>query len=246
MRVVMAGTLARTFDPLSSLGLEKETTVAASRSKAVFDVANRVVASQLGNPSGPLGSVVARVLNRGNAPTITAAVAALDLPEQATVADIGFGGGLGLDLLLAATSGVVHGIEPSADMVKRASRTHSVAISRGRLQLHTATMDALPFDADALDAWISLNTIYFIPNLGPAFADAHRVLKPSGRGVIGLADPDWLGSRPFAKHGFIVRTADAVTAELNQAGFDVARQTVRASQSTGGGAAYTLLICQLN
>lgn len=240
----MTGTLARLVDPLPTLVDRRETTMAASKGKAVFDVANRVVASQLGNPTGPLGSVVARVLNRGNAPTITAAVAALDLPEQATVADIGFGGGLGLDLLLAATSGVVHGIEPSADMVKRASRAHPGEVSSGRLQLHTATMDALPFDAAALDAWISLNTIYFIPDLGAAFADLRRVLKPSGRGVIGVADPDWLGSRPFAKHGFIVRSADAVSAELTQAGFDVERQTVQASQSTGGGASYTLLICR--
>jgi ubiquinone/menaquinone biosynthesis C-methylase UbiE len=218
--------------------------VAAFRGKAVFDVANRVVASQLGNPAGPLGSIVARVLNRGNRPTIAAAVTALDLTDQETVADIGFGGGLGLDLLLAATSGVVHGVEPSPDMVKRAGRAHRGEVSSGRLQLHTATMDALPFDDASLDAWISLNTIYFIADLGTAFADLCRVLKPSGRGVIGMADPDWLGSRPFAKHGFIVRPADEVVGSLARAGFNVERRTVQASQSTGGGAAYTLLVCR--
>jgi arsenite methyltransferase len=211
---------------------------------AVFDAANRLVAGQLGNPTGPLGSVIARVLNKGNAPTITAAVLALELSGQETVADIGFGGGLGLDLLLDATTGSVHGVEPSSDMVKRAERTHPDDVSGGHLCLHVGTMDALPLDNSSLDAWISLNTIYFIPDLAPAFADLRRVLKPSGRGVIGMADPAWLGRQPFAKHGFTVRPVDEVSAVLARAGFDVELRTVQAGKSTGGGAVYNLLVCR--
>ena len=62
-------------------------------------VLDRLVARQLGHPKGLLGAVIARVLNKGNAPTIAAAVAALELAGTETAADIGFGGGLGLHLL---------------------------------------------------------------------------------------------------------------------------------------------------
>lgn len=210
----------------------------------VFDVAMRLVARQLGDPAGPLGSLVARGLNKGNAPTITAAVAALDLAGSETVADIGFGGGLGLDLLLKATDGDVHGIEPSRDMIKRARRAYRRELDDGRLHLHAGTIDALPLADAALDAWISLNTIYFIPDLAPAFADLHRVLKRSGRGVLGVADPDWLCRQPFAKHGFVVRPVEDVAGALVDAGFDIDIQTVAASKATGGGAPYNLVSCR--
>jgi arsenite methyltransferase len=175
---------------------------------ALPDVVLRTVARQLGGPSGRLGELFARLLNKGNRPTITAATEALGLTGGETVADVGFGGGLGLDLLLAAVgeSGTVHGIEPSADMLERARKQRSEAVANGRLVLHEATMDALPLADGSLDGWISLNTIYFIEDLAPAFADLARVLSPSGSGVLGVADPDWLASQPFAKHGFTVRT----------------------------------------
>ena len=76
----------------------------------VPDVLLRTLARQLGGPSGPLGALVARMLNKGNGPEIVAAVGALDLTGSEEVADIGFGGGLGLDLLLDQTrdGGRVH------------------------------------------------------------------------------------------------------------------------------------------
>lgn len=217
---------------------------APRRPNTVFEVANRLVASQLGNPTGPLGRVVARILNKGNRSTITAAVGALELSGSESVADVGFGGGLGLDLLLAATTGDVHGIEPSPDMIKRARHAHQGDVRTGHLHLHAGTMDALPLDDHSLDAWISLNTIYFIADLGPAFASLHRVLRPSGQGVLGVADPAWLVRQPFAKHGFTVRPVSDVIDALAAAGFTVERRSLTASRTTGGGVAYNLLICR--
>ena len=96
-------------------------------------VPDRLVARQLGHPKGLLGAVIGRVLNKGNAPTIAAAVAALELAGTETAADIGFGGGLGLHLLLAATAGDVHGVEPSPDMIRRARRSHWRELGAGWL-----------------------------------------------------------------------------------------------------------------
>jgi len=69
------------------------------------------------------------------------------------VADIGFGGGLGLDLLLAQTrkGGRVHGVEPSPDMLNRARKAHHEEIAAGRLALHEAGMESLPITDGALD-----------------------------------------------------------------------------------------------
>lgn len=206
----------------------------------------KALARQLGAPTGILGGVVARILNKGNAPTITAAVEALGLAGGESVADVGFGGGLGLRLLLerVGVDGAVHGIEPSTDMIDRARKTHAAALVAGRLVLSEGTMDALPLASDSLDGWISLNTIYFIHDLKPAFNDLVRVLTPSGVGVLGVADPGWLSAQPFSRHGFTVRPISEVVTLLEDAGLVVDQRTVESSKETAGGAPYNLLVCR--
>jgi len=192
---------------------------------------------QLGNPSGPLGVLIANGLNRGNGPTISAAVDQLDPQRTEVVADVGFGGGLGLDLLLQR-AGVVHGIEPSPTMLARARRRHRSEIDAGRLRLHEAPMHRMPLDEGSLDGWISLNTIYFIDDLRTAFAELARVTAATGRGVLGMADPEWMAEQPFAAQGFTVRPVDQVVRALEAAGFGVLL-----SVQKRGGEDYNLLVC---
>jgi ubiquinone/menaquinone biosynthesis C-methylase UbiE len=198
-----------------------------------------MLSRQLGGPAGPLGAVVARILNKGNRTATESAVKALRLRADETVADIGFGGGVGLELLLAAaTDGRVQGIEPSTDMLARARRTFRDELQSGRLVLHEASMSSLPIADAALNGWISLNTIYFIADLGPAFAELARVLAPDGRGVLGVADPDWMATQPFAKHNFTLRPVADIVGKLREAGLAVERLEVDRDGST-----YSLLVC---
>jgi hypothetical protein len=71
------------------------------------------VAGQLGHPHGILSPLVARALNRGNQRAIAGAVEAAHTPRAGVAADIGFGGGVGLQLLLdrVGDDGVMHGVE---------------------------------------------------------------------------------------------------------------------------------------
>jgi len=180
------------------------------------------------------------MLNKSNAASIAAAVDALELTGGETVADIGFGGGLGLDLLLAASGnhGRVHGVEPSGDMLARARRTHGEAAADGRLELHEGSMEALPFADAAIDGWISLNTIYFVADLPPAVRELARVLAPSGRGVLGIADPDWMADQAFSKHNFTIRPVADVVGTLADAGLTVEHRAL------AGRMPYNLLVCR--
>jgi len=199
----------------------------------------RLFSRQLGGPTGPVGALVARMLNKGNRRAIESAVEALDLKGHEAVADIGFGGGIGLELLLAAVpNGHVHGIEPSGDMLVRARRGFSEAVASGRLILHEASMSSLPVAEGALDGWISLNTIYFVTDLEPALAELARVLAPGGRGVLGIADPAWMASQPFVKDNFTLRPVADVMGKLQEAGLAVERLELG-----GDGPRYSLLVC---
>jgi ubiquinone/menaquinone biosynthesis C-methylase UbiE len=183
--------------------------------------------------------VVARILNKGNRVAIESAVEALELRGSEVVADVGFGGGIGVELLLAAVPhGHVHGVEPSTDMLARARRTFPRALGSGKLVLHEGMMSSLPIADASLDGWISLNTIYFIDDLEPAVTELARVLTQAGRGVLGVADPDLMAAQAFAKHNFTVRPISDVIATLQGAGFAVERRVIDRD-----GSAYNLLIC---
>ncbi|MFC9893215.1 class I SAM-dependent methyltransferase [Nocardia sp. NPDC127579] len=177
------------------------------------------LAGQLGNPHGLLGKGVARILNRGNRPLIEAAAEAA---TGTVVADIGFGGGVGLELLLARSgTEVVHGVELSPDMLARARSTFARDLAAGRLRLSAGSLTALPFADDSLDAAITVNTIYFLSDLDAACAELARAVRTGGAVVIGIGDPDAMAAMPFTAYGFTLRPVAEVRAALERAGCTV-------------------------
>jgi SAM-dependent methyltransferase len=185
----------------------------------------RRLAAQLGNPRGLFGRFVARELNSRNRQLLTAAVTAADLLPGSTAIDVGFGGGLGLQLLLDAVgaAGRVHGVDRSRTAVSAARRRYASAVSAGRLTIHEASMTSLPIEPASLDGVISANTIYFLDDatLAGSFAEFARVLAPAGRTVLGVGDPDAMTKDPLMAHGFRVRSIDTIVAAASAAGLVV-------------------------
>jgi ubiquinone/menaquinone biosynthesis C-methylase UbiE len=179
------------------------------------------VAGQLGRPHGVVGRGFAVLLNRGNRLAVAGAIDAADVTAGKTVADIGFGGGLGLELLLqrVGEQGTVHGVEIAEDMLTRARTRFAAQIGAGRLRLVDGSLTALPVDDGSLDAAISVNTVYFVSDLDAACAELARVLRPGGRAVLGIGDPDAMARLPFTAYGFQLRPIDEIIAALKNAGF---------------------------
>ena len=142
---------------------------------------------QLSNPSGRFGSVVARAMNKGNLEMNRAAIELLEIRSDSRVLDLGFGGGLALaDLLSRAVH--VTGIDRAADMVEAGRSRHAAEISAGRLALVTGELPSLPLADDSVDRILTVNTIYFWPDLPKALAELRRVLAPDGKLVIAIRD----------------------------------------------------------
>lgn len=179
------------------------------------------VAGQLGRPHGLVGRGVAVLLNRGNRQAVAGAVDAAQATAGKTVADIGFGGGLGLDLFLQGVGpqGTVYGVEVAEDMLTRARASFTTQIAAGRLKLVDGSLTALPLDDSSLDAAISVNTVYFVADLDAACAELARVLRRGGRAVLGIGDPDAMARLPFTAYGFTLRPITEIVAALNSAGF---------------------------
>jgi arsenite methyltransferase len=137
------------------------------------------------------------------------------------VAEIGFGGGAGLALLLdqVGPAGVVHGIEISPTMLAAARRRFDNHVKKGSLHLHEAAMRLLPLPDGSVDAAMSTNTIYFVEDLGAAMSELARVLRPGGRLALGVGDPAAMAKMPFTKHGFVLRPVSEIIESLRLAGF---------------------------
>jgi ubiquinone/menaquinone biosynthesis C-methylase UbiE len=182
------------------------------------------LAGQLGRPHGVFGRVVvARMLNAGNRAAITGAVEALAPAEGEIVADVGFGGGAGLPLLLArvGVAGRVLGIDISLAMLRRASkRFHR---DKARLRLQEGSLTALPLGDASVDGIVCVNAVYFVEDLEAAFGEVARVLAPAGRFVLGVADPAAMSHNPVTGFGeFRVRPVETLVSALTAAGLDVA------------------------
>jgi SAM-dependent methyltransferase len=171
------------------------------------------------------GRVVARRLNANNLPLITAAVRALELAQGAAAADVGFGGGVGLGLLLDAVgaTGRVRGIDRSETALGRARSRYADEIAAGRLTVHNASMTALPLDNATVDGAVTVNTIYFVDDAGLAatLGEFSRVLRPGGRLAVGIGDPAAM-TDPLYQHGFQVRPVRDVEAAATSVGLKLA------------------------
>ena len=180
----------------------------------------KFIARQLREPSGLFGrKVMARMLNKCNARINKLAVDFLAPQPEDHVLDIGFGGGTGLqDMLRRVDRGVVHGAEISIAMLRQARSYFAEELNTGRLKLHEAHVEALPFSAGAVNGICSVNTIYFWPSAQNGLREISRILAPGGAVVIGMRSADVMRSHPVTQYGFRFYEAEEVGELMQQCG----------------------------
>ncbi len=180
-------------------------------------------------------------------------VEAADLQPGETVLDLG--SGRGLDAFRAAqrveSTGRVIGVDMTTEMVWRA-REDARRLGFPQAEFRLGEIEALPLPDASVDVVISNCVLNLIPDKARAFAEAFRVLRPSGRLVV--ADIVRLEARPAnavldpTRWAACVDGAEAETVyleQVQQAGFreiDVLARgegslyslTVRARKPAGG------------
>lgn len=160
------------------------------------------------------------MLNIVNRPINRWAVGSLELTGSEQVLDVGFGGGIGLDLTRRRLpTGRVVGIDVSDDMVDRVARRLKREAAGERVQVLRADVSALPFPDASFDRAYSVNSIFFWPDPVAGVTEIHRVLRPGGMAVIAGPNSAYVLARvagigPAAPSG-----PDAVRRIAQQAGF---------------------------
>jgi SAM-dependent methyltransferase len=179
------------------------------------------IASQLRKPSGWFGKhVVARVLNRGNAPMNDLTARLLEVAPDDRVLEVGFGGGDLLDRVAPlVTEGRLVGVDFSPEMTALCARRFDRFVRTGRLELRCAGVDELPYPPGAFTKACTVNTIYFWPNPLASLSELWRTLRSGGRLVVAFNPRETAEKLPYTRHGFRLYEPAQVGELLERAGF---------------------------
>lgn len=181
----------------------------------------KVLARQLGHPSGFLGRVVAHQLNRVNANMNQATVQRLDPQPGDHVLEIGFGGGsMFRDVATRLGDGKIFGVEVSETMIARAGTEFSDLIAADKLELKHGPVEKLPFADESFDRVMTVNTVYFWPDVEAAFREIRRVLRPDSVVAVAFSSPEEMATYPVTRHGFILRSEAEISQAMTAAGLD--------------------------
>ncbi|MGH2785520.1 MAG: class I SAM-dependent methyltransferase [Actinomycetota bacterium] len=143
------------------------------------------VIGQLAHPRGVLAPATAFMLNIVNRPINRWATGSLELTGSEDVLDVGFGGGIGLELVSRRlTSGRLFGVDISEEMADRAARRFADDPRGGSALVLVGDVSKLPFADASFDRAYSVNAVFFWPDPVAGIAEIHRVMRPGGLAVI--------------------------------------------------------------
>ena len=174
-----------------------------------------VLVPQLARPHGALSKLIAPLLDRGNRTINLHVVAALDLKPRDRVLEVGFGGGVGLAMVLAHEPEVVlSGMDLSPEMLVRCRKRFGE-----RVALAQGSVESLPYPDRSFDKVFGVNVSYFWPDIERALSEIGRVLSASGLLVLGIRPPEVLRKVQFDVAGHRVWSAEQYLEALSTAGF---------------------------
>lgn len=194
-------------------------------------------ARQLSRPSGLLGKLMGKGMNRDNRRLIYWTLEILDVQQDDKVLEIGFGTGLGIQKAAElASRGWVAGIDLSRTMVEEAKGLNALAITAGRVELREGTSTSLPYSDNQFDKVFAVNVHYFWEDPVSTLQEIGRVMRPGGRLALGFVDKEGIGNQKFTRTGlFKLYSAEETALLLEEAGFSEARLEMKAVHPVGMG-----------
>nr|WIF20042.1 DisF427 [Sorangium cellulosum] len=182
----------------------------------------KLMLSQARNPRGLGGKITSFFMNKGNQDVNDLTLEFLDVQPHHHVLDLGFGGGLTFPILLdKLKGGKLYGLEMSRTMVEQAAKKYARNIDDGKLEVKEGVVDRMGFSDGQFDRILTVNTVYFWPNLGTGFKEIARVLKPGGKVGLGYRSKQTVLSLGYEKHGVNAISESDVESAAREAGLTV-------------------------
>lgn len=136
---------------------------------------------QAKNPNGRLGSLMLKIMNSAHIQMNQWAFENIKITKNATILDIGCGGGKTLQLLSKMnTDGEIFGIDYSEQAVKNSIKSNKAGVAAGKLHIQQASVYDLPFLENTFDLVTAFQTHYFWDEFENGVKEAFRVLRKHG------------------------------------------------------------------
>ena len=159
-----------------------------------------------------------KMMNRGHGRVYRWVMDSCPFADGMRVLDVGCGGGgAARALRMRFPSMRVDGVDISEASIQMARR-----VAGGGGEFRGATADALPFADGSHDAAISIESVYFWPDLLAGLREMRRVVRPGGfaAAAVECADPAKArGGTDLVGPGMHVRTAVELASAFREAGF---------------------------
>ncbi len=164
----------------------------------------RRLLSQCGKPRGRFGRILVRAMNSGHSGLTRWGLAKVEISENATVLDIGCGGGRTLERLSSiAKLGKVVGIDYSEDAVAVSRKRNQRLIADRRIEVVHGSVSSMPFPDATFDFVSAVESYYFWPEISVDLAEVRRVMKPSGQ--LAIIAAMYRGSRFDKRNARLIR-----------------------------------------
>jgi ubiquinone/menaquinone biosynthesis C-methylase UbiE len=143
----------------------------------------QAIVRQFGQPGGLVGRLVGLVMatRPSNRERNRRTIELLEIQPDDRVLEIGYGPGLAIEWAAErAVRGKVIGVDHSDLMHRQAARRDAHAIEAGLVELHVASVDALPAFTSSFDKVFAVNVHLFWPDPVRVLARLAAVMKPGG------------------------------------------------------------------
>ena len=149
-------------------------------------------------PQGAAGRAFGVLMEALNGPAYAYALNLLAVEPASDVLEIGFGTGRMLELMLAATSGRICGVDPTPTMLAVARKRPALRRARARVDLRLGGDADLGWPSASFDRIVALHSFQFWPEPAATAPRLFTLLRPGGRLVLvlrlhrGGGASDWL------------------------------------------------------
>jgi ubiquinone/menaquinone biosynthesis C-methylase UbiE len=152
-----------------------------------MSVARSILIRAFGRPKGMLGRLGGIIMARANQKCAAWVIDLLEIQRNDKVLEVGFGPGVGIRLLAElASAGYVAGVDPSGEMVEQATARNAHAIRSGRVDLRPGAVESLPFENNAFDKTLAINSMQIWPDPVGGLQGIWRVMRSGGRVALGF------------------------------------------------------------
>ena len=179
------------------------------------------IGNQFRKPSGLAGRITSFLMKKGNRPAYDKIIPKMEIKNGDKILEIGYGHGLGIDMICKNNDCSVTGIDFSELMFKESKSRNRKHIENNRLVLHHGDYLDFNYPRKSFDKIFFINVIYFWNDLEKPFKKINEELKQNGKLYIYMADRDDLIKMKFTLDGIFNKyTIDQVSKELKRTGFD--------------------------